>query len=251
MKKQRSLISKAHLLAFVSVLLLAACTSRFPVDKPYWTDEDYRAVWLELYSMSKDEELPRFSNPETNEVIRKIITPQNYEVVLEDSELGLNYRNEVSQKFFDHIRSIIDLYGQMDVQDKFVYAEELAELRNFFLGFQIVYFKIGNENIANQSDDRQTIKRNEQTIINNFNSYLEDLRREKTYGNHAAILGKGVSTHFSKLIMTFPTADYSGMLAKAKAIREKVQTPEIQQALSELITKIESLQSQPTATTTP
>lgn len=242
MKNQVSPINKAYFSTFLSILLLTACTSRFPIDKPYWTDEDYREVWLELYSMSKDEELPRFSNPETNEVIRKIIDPQNYEAVLEDAELGLNYRNEVSQKFFDHTKSIVELYGGMDVQDKFVYAEELAELRNFFLGFQIVYFRIGNENIANQTDDPQTIKRNEQTIVANFTSYLEDLRREKTYGNYAAILGEGISIHFSKLISTFPTANYSGMLAQAKVVREKVQTPEIQKALSELITKLESMQ---------
>lgn len=196
--------------------------------------------------MSREEELPRLSNPETELVIRKIIDPLNYEAVLEDTELGLNYRSEVSQKFFDHTKDIIELYSGMDVQDKFVYAEELAELQNFFLGFQIVYFRIGNENIASQTDDRQTIQRNQQTIVGNFTSHLDDLRREKSFGNYAAILGRGITTHFSKLISTFPTANYSGMLAKAKAAQGKVQTPEIQKALSELIIKLESMQSQQT-----
>ena len=137
----------------------------------------------------------------------------------------------------------MDLYGGMDVQDKFIYAEELAEMRTFFLGFQIVYFRVGNENIASQSDDRTTIRRNEQTIIGNFDSYLEGLRREKAYGPYAANLGEGITTHFTKLIETFPNANYKGMLSTAKAMQGKVETPEIKKALSELIGKLESIQS--------
>ena len=116
-------------------------------------------------------------------------------------------------------------------------------MRKFFLGFQVVYFRVGNENIASQSDDRSTIRRNEQTIIGNFNSYLEGLRREKAYGPYAANLAEGITTHFTKLIDTFPTANYSGMLATAKSIQGKVETPEIKNALSQLIAKLESIQS--------
>jgi hypothetical protein len=223
---------------------LFACESRFPVDKRFWDPNDYRKVWHELnYKTPKGEEYPRFSNPETAEVVKKMVDRQNYEIILEDSELGLNYRSEVSQEFFEHIKSIIALYHGMDIQDKFIYAEELAELRKFFLGFQIVYFRIGNENIASQSDDSSTIKRNEQMIIGNFINYLEDLRREKAYGPYAVNLAEAISTHFTKLIETFPNGNYAGMLATAKTMQEKVQTPEIKKALSELITKLESMQS--------
>jgi hypothetical protein len=237
----------SKLLSLVSVIscaMLFACESRFPTEKRFWTPDDYEKVWHELnYKTPKGEEYPRFSNPETAEVVRKIVDPQNYEAILEDSELGLNYRSEVSQEFFEHIGYIMDLYEGMDVQDKFIYAEELAEMRKFSLGFQIVYFRVGNENIANQSDDRNTMRKNEQTIIRNFNNYLEGLRREKAYGPYAANLGEGITTHFSKLIETFPNANYSGMLATAKSMQAKVVTPEIKKALSELIARLESMQS--------
>jgi len=232
------------LITIMSCAMLFACESRFPTEKRFWTPKDYEKVWHELnYKTPKDEEYPRFSNPETSEVVRKIVDPQNYEAILEDSELGLNYRSEVSQEFFEHIKYIMELYSGMDVQDKFIYAEELAEMKKFFIGFQIVYFRVGNENIASQSDDRSTIRRNEQTIIGNFNSYLEGLRREKAYGPYAANLGEGITTHFTKLIETFPNANYKGMLSTAKAMQEKVETPEIKSALSELIAKLESIQS--------
>jgi hypothetical protein len=237
MNKVKSLIT---CLAFVS---LFACESRYPMDKRFWTPEDYRKVWYEInYETPKGEEFPRFANPETADVVRKIIDPQNYTSVLEDNELGLNYRSKISGEFFEHIRDITEIYGKMDVQDKFVYAEELAEIKNFFLGFQIVYFRLGNEHIASESDDRGTIRKNEQTIIGNFDSYLDDLRHEKAYGQYAVKLADGINTHFTKLIDTFPKANYSGLLATAKALQEKVVTSEIKTALSNLITKIESTQ---------
>lgn len=228
----------------LSFAVLSACESRFPTEKKFWTPEDYYKVWYELnYKTPEGEEYPRFSNPETAEVVRKIVDQKNYMAILEDTELGLNYRSEISQKFFDHIKDIMELYDGMDVQDKFIYAEELAEMRKFFLGFQIVYFRVGNENIASQSDDRGTIRRNEQTVIGNFNNYLEDLRHERSYGAYAANLAEGITTHFTKLIETFPNANYKGMLATAKTLQGKVQAPEIKNALSELIAKLESMQS--------
>lgn len=223
--------------------VLVSCESRFPVEKRFWTPEDYKKVWHELnYETPRDEEYPRFSDPETSEVMRKIVDPANYEAILEDSELGLNYRTKVSEDFFEYIDDIGELYSRMDIQDKYIYPEELAEIRKFFLGFQIVYFRVGNENIASKSDDRSTIRKNEQTIIGNFNNFLDNLRHEKAYGQYAANLAEGISVHFNKLIETFPEANYNGMLATAKNVQEKVQTVELKNALSELITKLESRQ---------
>jgi hypothetical protein len=232
------------LIILLASVTLFSCESRFPVEKRFWTPEDYKKVWFEIkFETPKDEEYPRFSNPETAEVMRKIVDPENYEAILDDPELGLNYRSEVSQEFFVRIQNIAEVYGGMDIQDKFIYAEELAEIRKFFLGFQIAYFRVGNENIASQSDDRSTIRRNEQTIIDNFSSYLEELRREKAYGPYAANLAESIDIHFNKLIQTFPNASYDGMLSTAKSIQAKIQTPEIKKALSALIAKLESMQS--------
>lgn len=231
------------LLAILFCVSMFACESRFPTEKRFWGPDDYKKVWYELnFETPKDEEYPRFSNPETAVVVRKIVDPQNYEVILDDTELGLNYRSEVGQDFFEHIQDVTDLYGGMDVQDKFIYPEERAEMEKFFLGFQIVYFRVGNENIASRSDDKSTIRRNEQTVIGNFNSYFEELRREKAYGEYAPNLAEGITTHFFKLIETFPDANYNGMLAEAIKMKERVQTPEIKTALTALITKLESRQ---------
>lgn len=240
-----SLMNKINSLpALLVVTMLFACESRFPMEKRFWTPDDYRKVWYEIeFNTPKGEAYPRFSDPESAPVVRKIIDPKNYEVILEDPELGLTYRNEVSQGFFKNINYIADAYTGMDAQDKFIYAEELAELKNFFLGFQVVYFRVGNERIASQSDDKSTIRRNEQIIIENFNNHLEGLRQEKSYGTYAARLADGINIHFASLIETFPTANYTSMIATTKDIREKVETPEIKSALSQLITRLESLQN--------
>jgi hypothetical protein len=234
------------LLILIACSTLFACESRFPVEKRFWDPEDYKKVWHEIdFKTPKDEQYPRFSDPETAEVVRKIVDEQNYKTILEDPELGLNYRSEVSQEFFQNIKNIAEVYSVTDVQDKYVYAEELAEIRKFFLGFQIVYFRVGNENIASKSDDTNTIRTNEQTIVGNFSGFLEDLRDEKAYGQYAANLADGITIHFFTLIETFPKANYSQMLATAKSMREKVHTPEIKDALSKLIAKLESKQSKP------
>jgi hypothetical protein len=233
------------LIVFVCSTLIG-CESRFPLDKRFWEPEDYKKVWYEIaYKTPKGEEFPRFSNPETGDVMRKIVDPQNYTTVLEDSELGLTYRSEISHKYFEHIKDLVKVYYVMDRQDKYIYAQELAELRSFFLGFQIVYFRIGNENIASKTDDNSTIKANERSIIENFNNFLDDLREEKQYGEYSANLADAITTQFPKLIETFPNSNYSGMLSMAKSVHEKAQTPEIKKALADLIVKLEAKQPKP------
>jgi hypothetical protein len=240
-------MSKAKsLLMVVAFASLLGCESRYPMEKRFWTPEDYKKVWYEIkFETAKGEEYPRLASAETADVFRKIIDKQNYLSLLEDAELGLRYRNEVSQGYFEYIIDIIKLYSGMDVQDKFIYAQELIELRKFFLDFQIVYFRVGNENIADKSDDRNTIRKNEQTIIGNFENYLENLREEKAYGSYAPDLADGITIQFAKLIETFPNANYSGMLATAKTMQQKVVTPEIKAVLSQLIIKLELKQPKP------
>lgn len=233
------------LVVFVCSIVIG-CESRFPMDKRFWEPEDYKKVWFEIsYKTPKGEEYPRFSNPETANVMRKIVDPQNYTSVLEDSELGLTYRNEVSRKYFEHIKDLVEVYYAIDRQDNYIYAEELAELRAFFLGYQIVSFRIGNENIATKSEDKSTIQANERTIVSNFNNFLDDLREEKQYGEYAVNLAEAVNTHFPKLIETFPNANYSGMLSMAKSVQARVQTPEIKKALADLIVRLEAKQPKP------
>lgn len=233
-------MNKLALVGMALCTFMMACESRYPMDKPFWTTEDYRTVWLALENTPDDEQLPRLSDPETAPVFQKIVDPRNYEAVLEDTELGLTYRSKMSGEFFDRFKYILELYSAMDVQDQYIYPEEFATFKNFFLGFQVAYFRVGNESIASRTGDSTTIRMNERTVISNFTSHLEELRREKSYDVHATKLADGISIHFAKLLETFPTADYSSMLTEAKEAQKVVQTPEIKTALAGLISKIES-----------
>lgn len=97
--------SKYLLRLTLIALTLLGCSkeSGFPVDKRYWDSKDYGDVILKIsYGTPDGEEYPRFSNPETSIVIQKLLDAENYKVIIGDSELGLNYRNEEAQKFFNH-----------------------------------------------------------------------------------------------------------------------------------------------------
>src|SRR5689334_2877717 len=95
------------LIAITVCILLSACAkqSKFPIEKRYWTPEDYTNAIAQIqYTTPEGEQYPRFINPETSIIIKKLVDPQNYEVILDDNQLGLNHRNEVAQQFFDEYR---------------------------------------------------------------------------------------------------------------------------------------------------
>lgn len=243
--------NKRVLILLVSAyLFIIGCSSesRFPTEKRFWTPDDYReAIWQIQYRTPKGEEYPRFSNSETSIVIQKLVDPQNYEVVLDDTELGLNHRNEVAQAFFDQYKELQKAYRVMDIQDKYVYAQELIEIEKFGLGLQIKYFRLGNDRIIEQSDapesarTKEILTSNEQTLIKNFTIYLDDIGDERYFSSHAPLLAEGISIHFFKLIETYPNANYGAMLSKANLILKKVQSEELKLALTSLISKLESL----------
>lgn len=235
-------------LPLLFIILFSCGDNRFPMDKRYWTPEDYREVIFQIeYHTPEGEEFPRLSNPETSAVFRKLVDAENYSVVLEDPELGLNFKNEMSDGFFDQFKSMTNLYSQMDKQDKYVYPEELIEVGKFGLGLQILYFGLGNERIRKESDSpdaastKQVLNSNQQTVIKNFNMYLEYIEDESRFGSSASQLADGITTHFSKLLQTFPDANYSLMTEKASAMMQKTQVPELKAALSDLIAKIEGM----------
>ena len=242
--------SKSLLRLTLIALTLLGCSkeSRFPVDKRYWDSKDYDDVILKIsYGTPDGEEYPRFSNPETSIVIQKLLDAENYKVIIEDSELGLNYRNEEAQKFFNHYRDLVKTYSVMDVQDKFVYAEELMEIFKFGLELQIVYFKLGNDRILAQADSpdsekiQDIIKSNETTVVKNFNVFLDQVNNERAYGEYASLLAGGINENFPKLIKSFPNANYSSMKAKAELMLKKAQNEELKAALVSLIEQLKEL----------
>src|SRR5215510_12331116 len=189
----------------VLLLFFGSCSERFPMDKRYWTPEDYEKVIFEIeYNTPEGEEFPRFAEPESATVIRKLVDAENYKVTLEDSELGLNFRNEVSQEFFTNYKNLSSLYSRTNRQDQYIYAEELIEIHKFGLGFQLQYFSLGNERIKKESDSpedastKEVLGKNEQTIIHNFNLYLDDIEHEDQFSTFAPALAEGITVHFFK-----------------------------------------------------
>jgi len=234
-------------LAFI--FIFSCGDNRFPMDKRYWTPEDYGNVIFQIeYHTPEGEEFPRISNAETAAIFRKLVDAENYKVVLEDPELGLTFKTESSEKFFMQYKSMSNLYRVMDRQDKYVYPEELIEVDKFGLGVQVRYFALGNERIKKESDSpdaratKEVLNSNEQTIIKNFNVYLEHIEDEARFGSSASLLADGITTHFFELIDSFPDANYAAMATKAAAMKEKTQNNELKTALESLLAKIESLQ---------
>jgi hypothetical protein len=236
------------LVCFAAVISGCKNESPFPVEKRYWTPQDYSDVAFTLnYKIPKGHPYPRFSDPETALVVQKIVDPENYKVILDDGELGLNYRNDMSQEFFNSYRELHKVYLVMDIQDKYVYPEELIAVEKWGLGLQIKYFKLGNDRIIEQSDSPEAarnsgaIKSNEQSLVKNFILYLDNVSEEKYFSSHAPLLADGITEHFFQLIETFPNANYNPMLAKAELMVKKTTVPEIKSALEKLISRIQSM----------
>jgi hypothetical protein len=226
----------------VILLILNGCTQRFPMEKRYWDADDYRNVIGEIeYKTPEDEEYPRFSNPETADVIRKLVDAENYRVILDDPELGLKFKSEVGSDFFQYYQNLSDVYRVMDRQDKFIYSEELIAIEKFGLGLQIRYFKLGNDLILQDSPTSDIVKTNERTIISNFNLYLDYVSKEKNFISGFSSLSEGITTHFVNLIDTFPNADYSSIASKAARLIDKTTDVEMKSALTTLLAKIESV----------
>jgi uncharacterized lipoprotein YehR (DUF1307 family) len=240
----------SSLILLIMCLSISACgnkESKFPIEKRYWTPEDYRnAIWQLSYETPQGEPYPRFSNPETSVIIKKLVDPQNYEVIIDDPELGLNHKNDIAEEFFNHYRDLNKIYRKMDIQDKYIYPQELIEIEKFGLGLEVKYFKLGNDKIAEQSNTPESSKvfvnRNVEVLIQNFTLYLDDINNEKSFGAFAPLLADGINVHFFKLIETYPNGNYSAMLTRANFLLKKTQVTEINQALTNLVNKLESIQ---------
>lgn len=230
--------------------LLLSCggqQNKYPMDKRYWDPEDYRNVYWEIRKTSEGQQYPRFSDPETSTVIKKLVDHTNYEVVLTDSELGLNHKAEVAQVFFEKYKDLVDLYRGMDRQDLYVYPEELIMVENWGLGLQLLYFKLGNDRIKQQSDNPNDasvinlLRSNERTILKNFNGYLDNINREKSFSSFASNLSEGINIYFTKLPEIFPEADYKITIEKAESMLTKTQIKENKEALTNLVSILKSL----------
>jgi|SRR5690554_2500401 len=242
--------TKIILLAVIC-LTLTNCTTekhKFPIEKRYWDIQDYAEAVRELnYGYEADEKLPAFDDPQTRIIVEKLTDAQNYAIVLDDKELGLKHRNEVAEKFFLRWKDMQDIYRATDRKDKFIYDKEMLAVWQFGLGLQLKYFKLGNDNILEVSDDpdssgvKNQINSNVRTLIKNYNIYLDIINNENALSIEGQEkLSEGIDEYFTALIELYPDVNYSEMERKIELMKQKTQSDTIKKSLSKLKELIDS-----------
>lgn len=239
---------KFIVLALICVALTNCNTDKheFPIDKRYWDIQDYGDVVYELnYGYDSDEKLPTIDDPETRIIVEKLTDQQNFNIVLDDSELGLIHRSEVANKFFDVWKDMNKIYSELNRKDQYVYDKELIAVWHFGLGLQVKYFQLGNDQIKENADDpnstrvKNTLNSNVSTLINNYLVYLDQINKEDAFSEAGkAKLAEGIDKYFTELIAVYPDSDYSGMKNKAELMLKKSESDTIKSSLKNLITMI-------------
>ncbi|OXA82944.1 hypothetical protein B0A56_03255 [Flavobacterium columnare NBRC 100251 = ATCC 23463] len=239
---------------FIICTILSVCLTgckeeqKFPLDKKYWDVKDYENVVNEIkYNSKPGEKLPTFDNPDTKLLLEKLTDENNFKVVLDDKELGIKHKSEVSQEFFDKWKVMSDIYTEIDRTDKYVYEKELVEIWNFGLELQIKYFKLGNDAIIEKSDDPNSIEvkdvvdSNTNTLVNNMIIFLDEINNEKSYSNVGLdLISTGIDKNFTELINVYPNFNYDNLLDKVNLMLNKTKSESIKQSLSKLKQLIES-----------
>ncbi|UII26140.1 hypothetical protein LVD15_23010 [Fulvivirga maritima] len=237
---------KIKYLLFISICFaLTNCSEKhdYPLDKRYWTLEDYNKVVLDLnYGYEEDEKLPTLDDPDTRIIVEKLTDEGNFKVILDDEELGLKHRNEVGEKFFNQWRDMADIYDQLDRKDHYMYEEEMLAVYQFGLGLQLRYFNLGNELILETADDpssaevKNSLKTNVGSLVNNYTIYLSLINYENAFTKEGLDkLAEGIDIYFPELIEAHPNANYKGMHQKAELMLEKSASDRVKRSLKKLI----------------
>lgn len=232
-------------------LIITSCNPekhKFPLDKRYWDLNDYDDAVLELnYGYEADEKLPTFDDPETRIIVEKLTDQQNFNIVLDDNELGLKHRNEVAEKFFNEWKDMNNIYDALDRKDQYLYDKEMLAVWHFGLGLQLKYFKLGNDQIKENADDpnssrvKNNINSNVKTLISNYLIYLDEINGEKAFTESGKDkLADGIDKYFPTLIELYPDANYSGMKNKTELLLKKSESDKIKSSLNKLIELIDS-----------
>lgn len=249
--QQLQLMKKIKLLSLVSLFLFLNCETekqKFPIDKRYWTPDDYVSIIRTLkYGYKSDDKLPTFNNPETRIVVEKLTDQQNFKIVLTDTELGLSYKNEVATSFFDRWRDMNGIYDAVDRKDKYIYEKEMLAVWHFGLKLQLYYFKLGNDKIIQESDDpesnatKRNVLSNANTLIKNYTIYLDEINHEKYYSESGLdSYAKGIDLYFEELVELYPNANYENMLRKIDLMAKKSNSEKVKSSLNNLKKNIES-----------
>jgi hypothetical protein len=243
--------------AFLAIIFLTLTNCKteeheFPLDKRYWDVQDYDKAVLELrFGYEDDEKLPTFDNPEKRIIVEKLTDHQNYNVVLDDKELGIKHRNDVATNFFEQYKDMSRIYTARDRKDNYLYDKEMLAVEHFGLGLQLKYFKLGNDQIIESADDpnssrvKNNVNSNVNTLIKNYLIYLDEINNEYAFTEEGkSKLAEGIDKYFTELIELYPNANYSGMENKAELMLKKSESEKIKASLNKLIELIKSKKEQ-------
>ncbi|GAK91718.1 hypothetical protein JCM19297_1670 [Nonlabens ulvanivorans] len=169
-------------------------------------------------------------------------------MVLEDTELGTQHRNDIATKFFERWRDMNQIYTALDRKDNYVYDKEFLATYQFGLGLQMRYFTLGNDLIFENADDPNSSKivnltnSNIQILIDNYLAYLDQINKEDAFTPEGKIkLANGIDIYFGKLLEKYPDANYAGLKSKSKLMLNKSESVEIKNSLQKLIDGIDAL----------
>ena len=238
-------MKKIKFLSLSIFIVLVSCgekKQKFPIDKRYWTPNDYIVVIRTLkYGYKSDQKLPSFDDPNTRVIVKKLTDQENFKVVLTDSELGLSYKNDFASSFFDRWRDMNGIYDAVDKKDKYIYEKEMLSVWQFGLKLQLYYFKLGNDKIVQEADDPEAIQTmnavisNANTLVDNFSIYIDEVNRENYFSNSGLeFFVKGIDTYFYDLVDLYPKADYRKMLEKIDLMLKKSQSEPVKRSLNRL-----------------
>lgn len=228
-----------------------SCTTtehNFPIEKRFWTPEDYDITIKEIrYGYKPDEEIPSFSNPETAIVIKKLVDPENFKVIVNDKELGSKYKNEVLSQYFDEWLDMMKIYTQTDRKDMYVYEKEYLSCWHYGLNLQLDYFGIGIENAKKSFDDPNSYsakvnsQSNSNIVVKNFLIYLDLINEENSFSNKGKLkMSDGINKYFPILISNFSSAtNFFKIEDKTQKLLKKVKSPDIKNSLQNLLVLLE------------
>lgn len=242
-------LSKAFAIGISALLLIYSCSSiedKYPIEKRYWDNEDYKDVVRTLrFGIEPDEKIPSLTTPDKRVVFEKLVDEQNYKVVLDDKELGTKYRSEIASEFFKRWKDMNQIYRATNRKDQYIYDRELIKVWHFGLGLQLHYFKLGNDLISDNADDpnsesvKRNIRSNIKTLINNYSIYLDEINNEDAFSEEGKkLLSEGIENYFIVLIEQYPEADYSSMENKVGLMKNKSKSETIINALDKVSERI-------------
>lgn len=237
-----------------TLMFLISCNgsdenSGFPMDKKYWTADDYHTANSTLTSLFYNQsELPNLDNPKTSSIFNKIVDTANIAVIANDNQLGITHRGEFLKSMFNEYKDLASRYISLDKQDKYLYPSEYVKILKFGLYLQVPYIQVGNEKIIKEStnsEDEETkrvVRSNQQILIKNYNIYLDHINYEDRFSDKAIIeYSQGIDEYFPKLItQILPNGDYYATSELVQNMLKKAKNASLIQSLQNIETLIKA-----------